>query len=328
MREDADASRPSVARNRRKDVGRAQMQSSRRASDQAVKRGAGHAGRQSRTSASERSGRTAANAASGQRHRSPAQRRAEREAGSAGQASRSSASYGRHARPAVTTGAAQDDNRASRHEQKQRQRLKQKADRQYERAAAKDYTPEETGSRAAVHRGAMGSRQRKASRMHAETSAYSGAAQVAMGGLSGLKNFVLAFVDSFTSGKRSMRFYVAFVSFICVICIGLFLYPNVKDYYTAVRNQAKSQAEYEALQEYYEELQDDVAYMDTDEGVEDAARSKYGWTKSDENGVLVQGVQSESDFDETDIGIVPEGSIKAPDTWYSGILDPFFGYEG
>ncbi len=135
-------------------------------------------------------------------------------------------------------------------------------------------------------------------------------------------------IASFFSRGHSVRFYLLTGLLACVVLSGAFLYPGVKDYYTAVRDQAKSQAEYAALQDYYSELQDDVAYLSSDEGVEDAVRAKYGWVYPVENAVLVQGVQSESDFDGTSIGIVPSGSIEAPETWYSGILDPFFGYKG
>ncbi len=114
----------------------------------------------------------------------------------------------------------------------------------------------------------------------------------------------------------------------CLVLLCVSLYPSVQNYYIAIRDQAQSQAEYEALQEYYERLQDDVALLNTEEGIKTRAHDKYGWVSPGENSVMVQGVQARSGLGDSDIGIVPAGSIKAPETWYSGVLDPFFGYEG
>ncbi|MBO4366000.1 MAG: septum formation initiator family protein [Eggerthellaceae bacterium] len=212
----------------------------------------------------------------------------------------------------------------ARMEQVLHHRLTRKASRQFDRRGYGRTNETASSARAALHTGSMGSRQRRASRSYAQGSPYGHAAKAAIGGVFG---GIAGAVSGFFSRGHSLKFYVLTSMVACLVLAGAFLYPAVQNYYIAVRSQAQAQAEYEALQDYYEQLQDDVALLSTDEGIKTRAHDKYGWVSPGENSVMVQGVQAESKFDGTDIGIVPSGSIKTPETWYSGILDPIFGYE-
>ena len=205
-------------------------------------------------------------------------------------------------------------------EQVRQQQRKRKASREFDRSGYGRTNTSASGARAAVHTGSMGSRQRKASRTYAQGSPYAGAAKAAVGGVAG-------FIGSFVSKKHGVKLYALSALLACMVLSGAFLYPAAQNYYIAIRNNAQAQAEYDALQDYYEQLQGNVAMLDTDEGVETRAHDLYGWVSAGDNSVMVQGTQAESSFDATEIGIVPSGSVKAPDTWYSGFLDPFFGYE-
>ena len=210
-------------------------------------------------------------------------------------------------------------------EQMRHHKLKRKASRQFDRSGYARTAERSSGTRAALHTGSMGSRQRRASRSYAQGSPYGRAAKAAVGGFFG---GIADAASGFFARGHSMKFYVLTSMAICLVLSGAFLYPAVKNYYIAVRSQAQAQAEYEALQDYYEQLQADVALLSTDEGIKTRAHDKYGWVSPGENSVMVQGVQAESKFDGTDIGIVPSGSVETPETWYSGVLDPFFGYKG
>lgn len=202
-------------------------------------------------------------------------------------------------------------------------RFRRKASRQFDRRGYRHSNEAACGTRAALHTGSMGSRQRRASRSYAQASPYGHTVKATIGGVvSGIADAVSGF---FARG-HSLKFYVLTSVALCLVLTGAFLYPAVQNYYIAIRTQAQAQAEYEALQDYYEQLQDDVALLSTDEGIKTRAHDKYGWVSPGENSVMVQGVQAKSDFDGTDIGIVPSGSVKTPETWYSGVLDPFFGY--
>ena len=213
----------------------------------------------------------------------------------------------------------------ARMERTRTQSRKRKASRQFDRSGYGRTRDASTSStRAALHTGSLGSRQRHASRAYAQGSPFGNAAKSAVGGFF---SFLAEAVGGFFAKGRSLRFYVLGGFALCMVLTVVFLYPSVQNYYLAVRDQAQSQAEYEALQDYYERLQSDVASLQTDEGVKTRAHDKYGWVSPGENSVMVQGVQASSGIDD-EIGIVPVGSIKAPETWYSGVLDPLFGYEG
>lgn len=208
-----------------------------------------------------------------------------------------------------------------------RQQLrKRRASHQFDRSGyRRTRAATASGARAAVHMGSFGFSQRFASRAHARGSSYGAAAMSAVASVFGA---IAGAVESFFSRGHRLRFYVLGGFALCLVLLCVSLYPSVQNYYIAIRDQAQSQAEYEALQEYYERLQDDVALLNTEEGIKTRAHDKYGWVSPGENSVMVQGVQARSGLGDSDIGIVPAGSIKAPETWYSGVLDPFFGYEG
>lgn len=201
---------------------------------------------------------------------------------------------------------------------------KRSARRKFDRSGYGDRGDAPSSTRAALHTGSLGSRQRRASRSYAQSSPYQGAA----GGMGDrFIGGVSSALRSLFSLDHSARFYITLGTLAMLLVVALMVYPPLKDYYTAIRDQAKSEAEYAALQDRYEQLQQDVAALDTDQGVQNLAHERYGWVSQGENSVIVQDGDSSADADASDVGIVPSGSIKAPDTWYSGVLDPFFGYE-
>ena len=106
------------------------------------------------------------------------------------------------------------------------------------------------------------------------------------------------------------------------------LYPSCQNYYNETRQLQQLQAEYDALQEYNTQMQNQVDYLNTDAGIEDYARSELGWIRPGEHVVSVEGVTSSTDSTRSNSRVysIPAGSVAAPDTWYSGILDVIFGY--
>ena len=190
---------------------------------------------------------------------------------------------------------------------------KKKASRAFDRFVQdQPATPTESGPRAAVYRGQMGSTHRKSARMQNERSsmqrANSASARKA-------------------SHKLRMAVAVPLTVVACVVACAMFLYAPARDYYTAVRDQAKMEAEYVIVTQENEELQSDVANLSTDEGMEDAARQGYGMVREGETSVRVSGLSSDSASIDVS-SLTPSSDIKAPDTWYSGVLDVLFGYSG
>ena len=134
----------------------------------------------------------------------------------------------------------------------------------------------------------------------------------------------------FVKKPHSKAFYRGLVAVLAVVVALMFIYPSARDYYVALRNNAKSEAEYAALQEYYDQLKDEVETLNSDQGVEDAARDEFGMVMPGDVSLNVKDLESEADFDKdpTDIGITPAGSVEAPEEWYTPFCDFVFGYDG
>ena len=107
-----------------------------------------------------------------------------------------------------------------------------------------------------------------------------------------------------------------------------FLFPAARDYYVAVREQARIEAAYEVAAQRTAALEADVAALSTDAGIEDRAREEYGWVKPGENAVIVTGLQQASQPTQTATQVPTVDSVTAPETWYSPVLDRVFGYDG
>lgn len=202
----------------------------------------------------------------------------------------------------------------SRFEKLKRKHAKDKADRKFARqyGGNGDAASGEGGSRAAVYKGEMGSAHRRSSRMQNEES--SSASRRGRGG------------DSQKPAARLVRkpwFIAAAVAAFCLVFTVSFLYPSAAQLYHSVRERDQLQAEYAAIEQRNDSIQASVDALSTDAGVEDRAHQEFGWVSKGENAVTVYGLDLDSDSTFT-ASIVP-GSIPAPETWYSKLLDPIFG---
>ncbi|MBP5313757.1 MAG: septum formation initiator family protein [Eggerthellaceae bacterium] len=110
-----------------------------------------------------------------------------------------------------------------------------------------------------------------------------------------------------------------------VAMVGVFLYPAAKDYYVSVRENDRLNAEYQAVLDRNDILRDEIETLQTDEGIEDLAREAFGWVKKGETSVAVVGM------DENTISAyvpnIPQGSVEAPRSWLTDLLDSFFGIK-
>lgn len=193
-----------------------------------------------------------------------------------------------------------------------------KADRAFEKTiGSQEKSANQTqGSRAALYEMKMGATHRKSSRMQDA-------------GKSGKRSagFALPLSLSAIQTLPSIAVRGLAVAFVAVFACFM-LYPSCASYYNQMRELQQLQAEYEALETYNAEMQAQVDYLNTDEGLEDYARSELGWIRSDETMVTVEGVETTSTEEDTDdtLYLIAEGGVPAPDTWYSGVLDVVFGY--
>lgn len=171
-----------------------------------------------------------------------------------------------------------------------------------------------SASRAALYEMRMGSTHRKSARMQDE-----GKDRPKFG-------FGLPFSLPVTSlSAAATRGIVA----LAVVGLTVFmLYPSCQNFYTETRQLQQLQAEYQALSDYNTQMQSQIDYLNTDEGLEEYARSELGWIRQDERMATVEGVESSVDGStqaNTTYSPLNE-DILAPATWYSGVLDVLFGY--
>ncbi len=197
-----------------------------------------------------------------------------------------------------------------------RARSKDKADRAFSRQYGDQPASaagESAGSRAAVYKGEMGASHRRAARMQDEKGGQ---------GVSRRRS-----AKGFSLSAAPRKLVVSAACAVCVVLACAFLYPTAKQYYLIVRECDQLQAEYDALEERNAALQEEVDSLSTDEGVEDRAREELGWVMEGENAVTVRGLSSDGEDDEEFSANIVSGSVEAPETWYSKLLDPLFGVE-
>lgn len=189
---------------------------------------------------------------------------------------------------------------------------KARADREFTRRYGDDKpSAAEAGPRAAVYETQMGRQHKRAARMQGDGPSRSSA--------SGRRPS-----DKREGASSRSRWATLGAVAACLVLTCVFLYPPAQQYYQELRERDRLQAEYAAIQQRNDAIQREVDYLSGDAGVEDKARSEFGWVKAGERSVSVSGidVQKESNFT---ANIVP-GEVPAPDTWYS-FLDPLFGVE-
>ena len=122
--------------------------------------------------------------------------------------------------------------------------------------------------------------------------------------------------------KRSWRVPVIVA---CIVLLAvIILYPVGRDYYQTMRTQQRLQAQLDAVTERNEAVQAENDALQTEEGVENQARSDLGWVREGESSAVVTNEQGTVDNTSRLPEHLDEKSITAPQTWYYTILDTIF----
>lgn len=205
--------------------------------------------------------------------------------------------------------------------QRKHARNRAKAERAFERYAAEGSgttfgsdRADSSSPRAAIYEAKMGRNQKRAQKLQGTDASRRNNAGVSFSAPSG---FVLPHFPK--------KLTVTFSTLLIVALFAGMLYAPMQQYYQQLRERDRLNAEYEAIIERNNSLQDLVDTLHSEEGVEDKAHAEFGMVKSGENSGSVTGinVQNTSKFQ---ANIAP-GSVPAPETWYSGFLDKFFFYQ-
>lgn len=197
-------------------------------------------------------------------------------------------------------------------DQKKRQRNKERAAKAYKRSLGSSQisSSDSDGPRAALYEAKMGSRQKRANRLQNS--------QDASGRGSGFS------IPHIGLPNISHRLTATICVLVCIVLFVGMLYTPAQQYYQQMRERDRLTAEYEAIIDRNDSLQSLVDNLQSEEGIEDKAHAEFGLVKSGEEAGAVTGIDvtSESKFK---ANIAP-GSISAPETWYSAVLDVIFLY--
>ena len=126
--------------------------------------------------------------------------------------------------------------------------------------------------------------------------------------------------------RKSPKSTVLAMGVACLVMSVMFLYPAAQQYYVTVRENEQVQAEYAAILQRNENIQNQIDQLNTTQGIEDKAREELGWVKQGEQSGTVFGLEgdaSKPDYVES----IPAGSVEAPQSWYSPVLDFIFDYN-
>ncbi len=208
---------------------------------------------------------------------------------------------------------------ASKAERKRRKRAKDRAGRMFAEQFGSDDAPSsgEGSPRAAVYEGKMGKNARKAARLVPSGKAVA----------QGLSSFnPAAFLSNFFLSRCGV---IAAVVFVCLVGSFISIYGPAQQYYQSIRDNDRTQAQYAAIEARSDALEAQNDRLTSDAGVETIAHKDYGWVKQGEQTAKVEGL-SDSAYAKEEAGStitanVAVGNIDYPETWYSPILDKFFG---
>ncbi len=119
---------------------------------------------------------------------------------------------------------------------------------------------------------------------------------------------------------------VILVIIVLLMLAAVILYPAARDYYYAMRENQRLNAEYEEVLNRNNKIQQRIDELNTPEGIADKAREELGWVLEGEEAVNITGLGQS----EVSTGLpsdVKPGSVRAPEDWWTQTLDEFFGYE-
>ena len=197
-----------------------------------------------------------------------------------------------------------------------------KADRAYTRSYG-DMPSEPSGPRAAVYEGRMGRTHQRAARMQESARGGSGFRMPA---------FLSGIAEALSFDRLPVRpwFIYSALVVVCFAIVSVNVYPAAQNYYLQSRVNDQLAAEYQAVLERNEELEQHVAALQTDEGMEELAHESLGWVKDGDHSVSIvtDGSADPGTGALSETGSIVEGSVPTPETWYSPFLDVVFGYEG
>ncbi len=170
-----------------------------------------------------------------------------------------------------------------------------------------------------MYKGEMGANHKRAARMQNDAAGKA-------------RTFSLASLNPLallSSGKQSPKAIAGLGFVACLLLTCWFLYTPTQQLYHSVREHDRLQAEYAAIEQRNASLESEVGTLQTDAGIEDRAHEQFGWVPEGEQTANVHGLAADAGNDEGSnfTANIVAGSVEAPETWYSPVLDALFGVK-
>ncbi len=113
---------------------------------------------------------------------------------------------------------------------------------------------------------------------------------------------------------------------LCLLICVVLLYPALRNYYIAYRVNEQLLQELAAVEERNERILEQIAYLNTEQGIADRARERFGWAPEGELAVNITGLDV-SDSTTVLPATIPAGSGVVPDVWWITFCDVLFAVE-
>jgi cell division protein FtsB len=130
--------------------------------------------------------------------------------------------------------------------------------------------------------------------------------------------------------NEAFRIHPALIAFLVMVILlivaAVALYPAARDYYFAMREDQRLDAEYQAVLERNNKIQQRIEDLKTPEGIADKAREELGWVLDGEEAVNITGLGSTESSTALPPAVEPQ-SVEVPEAWWTQTLDEFFGYK-
>ena len=219
-------------------------------------------------------------------------------------------------------GEAEDEapGKRSRLQEFRRKRQKDRADKKFDKqfGGSSRTSDAPAGSRAAVYKGEMGANHKRAARMQNDAAGKA-------------RTFSLASLNPLallSSGKQSPKAIAGLGFVACLLLTCWFLYTPAQQLYHSVREHDRLQAEYAAIEQRNASLESEVGTLQTDAGIEDRAHEQFGGVPEGEQTANVHGLSADGGDEGSNFTAnIVAGSVEAPETWYSPVLDALFGVK-
>ncbi|HBT94731.1 MAG TPA: hypothetical protein DEB24_00795 [Coriobacteriia bacterium] len=132
-----------------------------------------------------------------------------------------------------------------------------------------------------------------------------------------------------TTENEAFRIHPALIAILVLtlllVAAAVALYAAARDYYHAMRETQRLEAEYEAVAARNDKIEQQIADLKTPEGIADMAREELGWVLPHEEAVNITGL-GETESSLSLPPAVKSGSVDVPASWWTKTLDEFFGY--